>query len=121
MGSFASWFSSKLREHRFSHRQFAEFAGVSKSAVGAWASGERLPGPDSCQKIAVALDVGWDEVLTRAGHRESGSEFELDDLRQRVIDMVSALDPSDETVSHWLKTTPLVLADMRRVIGQESE
>lgn len=104
-----------------SQRQFAELAGVSKSAVGAWVNGDRVPDPDNCRKIASALDLGWDEVLARAGHRVSVGDFDIDDPRQRVIDMVSALDVRDSAVQHWLKTAPLVLAELKQAEEEESQ
>lgn len=112
---FGRWLGQQLKAQRLSQRQFAELAGVSKSAVGAWINGDRVPDPDSCKLIASALDIGWDEVLTRAEHRANTGEFPIDDPRQRVIDLVSTLDPSDSTVRFWLDSLPPTIEKLRKL------
>lgn len=121
VGTFAIWFRDELKKARYSQRSFAGAADVSKSAVGEWSRGTRVPDPENCKKIADTLDIGWDEVLTRAGHRDNTGEFPIDDPRQRVIDMVAALDDTDPAVQHWLKTAPLVLADLKQAEQEESQ
>lgn len=74
-----------------------------------------MPDPENCRRIAIALDLGWDEVLTRAGHRANSSELALDDPRQRVIELVRELDPSDPTVRFWLESLPPTIEKLRQL------
>ena len=44
-----------LREGPFAMRQLAEESGLSYAALRAWASGQRIPQPDSLEKLAGGL------------------------------------------------------------------
>jgi hypothetical protein len=50
-----------------------------------WVGGKRLPDPDSCLKIADALHVDPDLVLTLAGHRPNVEALKPDDPRVDLI------------------------------------
>ena len=44
-------------------------AGLSKSSISAYVNGERVPDPASCDRIADAVGINLDVVLSQAGHR----------------------------------------------------
>jgi transcriptional regulator with XRE-family HTH domain len=80
-----------LRERGWSMTDLARRAGVSKQAVSGWLSEDdfsRLtPGPTSCRKIAKALEVDPDFILTLAGHRDRVVAEADDELPENVIEL----------------------------------
>jgi transcriptional regulator with XRE-family HTH domain len=58
----------QLHRHEWRQAHFARAAGVDVSMVSRWLRGRR-PDPASLERVAVALGVDLDALLTLAGHR----------------------------------------------------
>jgi transcriptional regulator with XRE-family HTH domain len=62
MENFERWINGKFLEwqtkrgRRGSIREFGELLGVDQRLLSNWMNGERKPGPDSADKICIALD-----------------------------------------------------------------
>lgn len=69
--SFGSWLQRQLDRREWNQADFAKKAGVGSGRVSDWIRDVRLPSVESCDKIADALGVDLDEVLTLAGHRHN--------------------------------------------------
>lgn len=67
--AFSNWFRDKLIEREWTQSDFARRSGVSHNVVSQWATGKRVPTSESCQIIADALFLPFDDVLRAAGIR----------------------------------------------------
>ncbi len=95
--TFGEWFKPAIRKAGFrSYREFAERAGVSKSAVGEWANNHRNPDPAYCDIIADVLGVDRDYVLALAGHRPEEPDIPFDDPRARISALVRRVNWNHE-------------------------
>ena len=56
-----------LREGPFAMRQLAERSGLSYAALRAWASGQRIPQPESLEKLAGGLEQQAGQLAALAG------------------------------------------------------
>lgn len=86
--SFSVWLDHQLKRREWNQREFARRSGLSKSAISEWVRGTQTPDPDSCLKIADALNVDSDMVLVFAGHRPNIEELDPDDPRTDLIELV---------------------------------
>lgn len=68
-GTFGDWLAYQLKRRDLSQTDFGTLVGSTQSAVSRWIRNERVPDPESCDRIADALGVDLDVVLLRAGHR----------------------------------------------------
>lgn len=87
---FSGWFRDKLAEREWTQSDFARRSGVSHNVVSQWATGKRIPYPESCQVIADTLYLPFDDVLRAAGHRpvEDGRPEYINRLKS-LIDRVT--------------------------------
>jgi transcriptional regulator with XRE-family HTH domain len=67
---FADWLQDELQRREWRQADFARVAGVDVSMVSRWLRGRR-PDPTSLERVAAALGVEIDALLTLAGHRPS--------------------------------------------------
>lgn len=56
-----------LKEGPFAMRQLAERSGLSYAALRAWASGQRIPQPESLEKLAGGLEQQAGQLVVLAG------------------------------------------------------
>jgi transcriptional regulator with XRE-family HTH domain len=66
--SFQAWMQEELRRREWRQADFARAAGIDVSMISRWLRGRR-PDPASLERIAMALGVDLDTLLTLAGHR----------------------------------------------------
>src|SRR5215204_4575530 len=66
--SFSAWVLEEMRRREWRQADFARAAGVDVSMVSRWLQGRR-PDPASLERVALALAVDLDALLTMAGHR----------------------------------------------------
>ena len=66
--SYSAWMLEEMRRREWRQADFARAAGVDVSMVSRWLQGRR-PDPASLERVASALGVDLDGVLTLAGHR----------------------------------------------------
>lgn len=81
---FGRWLQHQLDRREWKPADFARKARVSSGLVSNWLSGARRPNPASVDKIADALVIDVDEVLTRAGHRPALPRDELEAVHARL-------------------------------------
>jgi transcriptional regulator with XRE-family HTH domain len=67
--ALATWLRAELARRGWRQRRLAERVRVSAGRISEWVNGERTPSPESCVRLADALDADVDYVLTLAGHR----------------------------------------------------
>lgn len=66
--SFIEWMQEEMRRREWRQADFARAADVDVSMVSRWLHGRR-PDPASLERVAAALGVDFDALLTLAGHR----------------------------------------------------
>lgn len=70
--SYKDWMLAEMRRREWRQADFARAAGVDVSMVSRWLNGRR-PDPASLERVAAALGVDLDGLLTLAGHRPRSS------------------------------------------------
>ena len=66
--SFIEWLREEMRRREWRQADFARAAGIDVSMVSRWLRGRR-PDPASLERVATALGMDLDALLTLAGHR----------------------------------------------------
>lgn len=82
--SFGAWLEAQLLRREWNQSDLARRVGVRPAVVSRWIRNERVPSPASADRIADALTLETDEVLTRAGHRPDLTRTALDALHARI-------------------------------------
>lgn len=91
---FGAWLDGMLRARQLNRQDFGRRLGVDPSMVSRWTIG-RIPRPDACRLIAVALALPEAEVLERAGHILRTTDLNRSDpTRARLHVLVDTLDPA---------------------------
>lgn len=83
--SIAAWLRRQLERREWSQADFARKLGTSTGSVSMWLNGQRIPDPESCDRIADLLRADGDYVLTLAGHRPADPVYATDDPRNDII------------------------------------
>lgn len=96
---FGRWLAERLRGREWTNSDLARRMGTSPSVVSRWVRGERVPDPESCDKIADVLGVDVDLVLTLAGHRPAIEPLAPDDERRELMGYVKRLRLTDDRVT----------------------
>jgi transcriptional regulator with XRE-family HTH domain len=85
--------------------------GVSPARVSEWLGGKYLPSPASCLRLADALGVDPDAVLTLAGHRVATEPLPADEAKSRIIELLKRLrlsasqaDGLEAMLTAWLES-----------------
>ena len=66
---FGEWLEAELDDRGLSQSAFARRISSDAGTVSHWVHGRRMPSPESCRKLADALNVNRDSLLALAGHR----------------------------------------------------
>ena len=66
--SLIEWLREEMRRREWRQADFARAAGIDVSMVSRWLRGRR-PDPASLERVATALGMDLDALLTLAGHR----------------------------------------------------
>jgi transcriptional regulator with XRE-family HTH domain len=88
---FGRWLQAQMRRRDWSQADLAQQVKASTGAVSMWARGLRKPDPDSCERIADALGLDVDLVLTMAGHRPPSYETDPNDPKELTIQRLRRL------------------------------
>lgn len=96
-GHFPAWLRRELASKGWKQVEFAERLGMDKGIVGRWLRGERVPSPESCDRISDVLGVPLDEVLALAGHRPRDYD-DGDGPAERLYSMLKRIDLTEERV-----------------------
>lgn len=80
--TFGSWLESQLVRREMSQSDLARKLETSTSTVSNWVNGQRIPSPESCDKLADVFGVSVDEVLGVAGHRPRGLDEWDPDIKE---------------------------------------
>jgi len=67
MNAFAEWLDLEIAKHNWTRAELSRRAGISQSTLSLIYSGQRKPGPDICEGIAMALDLPSITVYKAAG------------------------------------------------------
>lgn len=106
--SFKQWAREEMARRGWRQADFARAAGIDVSMVSRWMQGRR-PDPASLERVAIALGVDLDLLLTLAGHRPAGPR----DDDPRVAALVAKVRQIDWTAERFLIVDAL-LDDLRR-------
>ena len=66
--SYSAWLRQEMRRREWRQADFARATEIDVSMISRWLQGRR-PDPASLERVAVALGVDLDALLTLAGHR----------------------------------------------------
>lgn len=66
--------------------------GVKQPMISAWARGRKRPNPANCDRIAEALALDVDEVLTQAGYRPRLVTDDEPEIRN-IVEMLRRIPP----------------------------
>ena len=106
--SYSAWMLEEMRRREWRQADFARAAGVDVSMVSRWLQGRR-PDPASLERVASALGVDFDALLTLAGHRPRSSR----DDDPRVAALVAKVRQVTWTPERFLIVDAL-LDDLRQ-------
>lgn len=88
----SSWLTEELGNRAWSFRELARRSGISTQSIMRYANGERTPNPESCRKIADALDFPYRDMLVMAGHLPEEDEtttIHLSDLTTQELEIIN--------------------------------
>jgi transcriptional regulator with XRE-family HTH domain len=106
--SYSDWMRDEMRRREWRQADFARAAGIDVSLVSRWLRGRR-PDPASLEKVAAALGIDLDALLTLAGHRPPAPR----DDDPRVASLVAKVRQVRWTPERFLIVDAL-LDDLRR-------
>ena len=66
MGNFANVFKQLRKDRNYNQVSIAKALGISRSAVGMYESGQRVPAPEDLEKIADFFNVDMDFLMGRS-------------------------------------------------------
>ena len=83
-----SWIQRELDRREWTAADLARHMGVGTGRLSEWMTGRRRPSPESCLRLADALNADPDDVLALAGHRPAMGPLTADDPKRRIISLV---------------------------------
>ena len=110
---FGRWFKKQLRLRNWTQADFSHEFRFSAAGVSRWITGERVPAPESCERIAEAFGVDVDLVLTRAGHLHAIDPIDPDDPVIGIIGLVKRVEWNDERLA-GIRAALIVYQDIDR-------
>jgi transcriptional regulator with XRE-family HTH domain len=91
------WLQELVEQLGTTQAGLAKKVGRSHTSVYRWVSGEIVPDPDSCRRLARVAGVSEDYVLKLAGHR-TGTEGPISPRLAYVVERVQAMPPPMQEV-----------------------
>lgn len=89
---FGEWFRRQLKSRGLKQVEFADRIEVDKGVVGNWFRGNRLPTPQSCEKIANGLHINPDTVLDVAGYRDLDLIVDPDSAEAKLLPLIRKIN-----------------------------
>jgi transcriptional regulator with XRE-family HTH domain len=74
--SFSTFIKEVMRRRKRKPSQLAADLGISHATISRWLSGDDIPNPSSCQKLANYSGTPVEKILSIVGHIEQISEKE---------------------------------------------
>lgn len=90
------WLRAELARRHWTQKRLAEAVGVSGGRMSDWIAGKTQPAPESCERIADALDADADFVLRLAGYRRLRLHEDEDERLVMLVSMLRRIRLSDE-------------------------
>lgn len=122
---FPMWLRDQLTRRGMSEADLARALSTTASVVNRWVRGERVPSPESCERLADVWGLSVDTVLTVAGHRPAVGPLAPDDPRVELHDMVDRIvlgvDNREETLRGILETWLRQDRNRRQYIADEGD
>jgi transcriptional regulator with XRE-family HTH domain len=106
--SFSEWVLAEMSRRAWRQADFARATGIDVSMVSRWLHGRR-PDTASLERVAAALGIDLDALLTLAGHRQPSAR----DDDPRVAALVAKVRQVNWTAERFLIVDAL-LDDLRR-------
>ncbi len=91
-GDIAHWLQRQLARREWSAADLSRQLGVGNSTVAMWLRRERVPNPQSVDRIADVLGADVDYLLTLAGHRPAAVEIDPDSATARLMPLIEQID-----------------------------
>lgn len=91
---FMEWLIDEISNRGWSQADLAKHAGMNRQAVNKLINGERNPGPDSCQAIALAFKLPPEFVFRKAGLLPHSNN--IDERVERINHKISQLPQDDQ-------------------------
>ena len=91
---FSPWLRKQLARREWTPADFARRLHASEGTVSHWLRGERLPRPSSCERIADALGLPYEEVMQRAGYLPANERSPDDETRDRIKALIDGIPMS---------------------------
>jgi len=90
--TFHGWLSHQLVRRDWTQADFARKLGTTNGVVSRWARGDRVPSPESIDRIADVLGVGVDYVLALAGHRPALFDIDPNSPEAQLLPLIRQID-----------------------------
>lgn len=90
--TFSAWLREQMRRRDWNQTELARRLGTHSSVVSRWVRGERVPDPESVDRLADVFGLRVDDVLAIAGHRPHVEPLPPDDPRRELVAIVERLD-----------------------------
>lgn len=90
--TFADWLRRQLHRREWTQADFARKLGVGTGTVANWATGARIPSPGSVDRVADAMGVDVDYLLTVTGHRPPVFEIDPDSPEAKLVPLIRQVD-----------------------------
>jgi transcriptional regulator with XRE-family HTH domain len=95
---FEDWLRRQLRRRDWTQSDLAKRLDASTGTISRWATGARLPEPESVERLADVFGVDVDLLLTLAGHRPATEPLKLDDPVTEIVALVKRVQWNEERV-----------------------
>ncbi len=103
--TFGQWLKGELARREWRPRDLARRMEASEGTISHWANDIRFPNPAAVRRIAAALGIDVDYLLTVAGHRPPNSALDPTSAEAQLLPLIRSI--------HWSRHGP-ELALLRR-------
>jgi len=110
-----AWLKAELLRRHWSQKRLADAVGTTPGRMSEWINGKVRPEPESCEKLAAALNADPEVVLRRAGHVRVRPYEDDDERVASLIVMLRKIDLSDDRYSTlWAGLNAMLETDARQ-------
>lgn len=102
-GSFGVWLAGQLQRAEMKQVDLHRRSGLSTGAISEWLRGIRIPDPENCDRIADALGIPVDVVLSAAGHRPKIQMRETPEIEESLSMMRSLPREEQQVVLEYVR------------------